>query len=155
MKHTILILAVLLASTFSTHVFASVNTIEGNTNTEFGNYILTPSDDFVVIDNVAYKTWDLTYSANNKNYKVIYSPKKDGECCFVVRNEDFEIKYAKQVNGFGVMLVEPGNRTIKKRAIMNQIEYEKFVSQLVLTTKDKTEEEYLGLVACFMPLLFG
>lgn len=154
-KNTILIFAVLVLTALSTTSFANANTLNGSTLTEFGNYTLTPSENCVVINNVAYKTWDLTYSGNNKKYQVLYSPTADGNCCFLVRGEDFEIQYANQTNGFGVKIVDAGMRSVSKKAVMKQIDYDKFVSQLVLTTKDKSEEEYLGLVACFMPLLFG
>jgi len=36
---------------------------------------------------------------------------------------------------------------------MKEINFEKFSKQMVLTTKDKTVEEYLGLLACYMPQL--
>ena len=155
MKRTILILAVVLLSTISLSSFASVNTLKGSTLTEFGNYTLAPATNMVVIDNVAYKTWTLTYSGTNEKYEVFYAPGEEGQCCFVVRNDKFEIQYAKQGNKFGVKLVDQGKRNLKKKEVMKQIDYDQFVSQLVITTNEKTEEEYLGLVACFMPLLFG
>lgn len=154
MKRTILILAVVLFSTLTLQSFA-VNTLTGSTPTEFGNYTLTPSSNMVVINNVAYKTWDLTYSGNNQKYQVFFAPGENGSCCFTVRNENFEIQYAKQSTGFGVRVVDPEKRMLKKKDVMKQIDYDQFVSQLVLTSNEKTQEEYLGLVACFMPLLFG
>ncbi|MFA9390282.1 MAG: hypothetical protein ACERKD_10760 [Prolixibacteraceae bacterium] len=155
MKRTILILAVVLFTTFSVQSFAAANTLKGSTLSEFGNYSLVPSDQLVVINNVAYKTWDLTYSGTDQKYQVFYAPGNNGECCFTVRSNNFEIQYAKQLNGFGVRVVDPAKRTMKKKDIMKQIEYNQFVSQLVLTPNEKTQEEYLGIVACFMPLLFG
>ena len=155
MKNTILILAVVLFSSLSSVSYAKSNTLEGNTLTDFGKYTITASDQFVVIGNVAYKTWDLSYSGNNNKYQIFYSPGKDGECCFVIRADDFEIQYSKQSSGFGVKLVDADKRTMKKKDVMNKIDYNKFVNQLVLTSNDKSIEEYLGLVACFMPLLFG
>lgn len=154
MKNTILILAVVLFSTISTVSFAS-NQIHGTTHSDFGSYTLTQVDNYVVVNNVAYKAWNLAYSDTNEKYQILYSPQADGNCCFLVRNENFEIMYGNTDNGFGVKLVEPDKRTISKRQIMKQIDYNNFVSQLVITNKQKSEEEYLGLVACFMPLLFS
>lgn len=153
-KNTVLVLAVAVLTSFATSSFA-LTTLEGNSTTDFGKYTLAESENCVVMNNVAYKTWNLTYEGSNETYQVLYSPNADGTCCFLVRNDKFEIKYANEGNGFGVQLVEQGERTIKKKAIMKQINYDNFVSQLILTQKDKTEEEYLGLVASFMPLLFG
>ena len=156
MKNTILILAVVLFSSFASASLATnSDTLEGATLSVFGKYTITPSNQVVVIDNVAYKTWDLNYSGTNKKYQIIYSPGADGNCCFVVRGEGFEIQYAKRVDGFGVKLVDPDKRTLKKKEVMSQIDYDKFVNQTVLTSNEKSVEEYLGLVACFMPLLFG
>ena len=154
MKNTILILTVFVLSSFYLNAQA-VNTLEGNTLTEFGKYTITPSENYVVVDDVAYKTWDLYYAGTQKSYQIIYKPGVNERCCFTIKSDDFEIQYAKQSKGFGVKLVEAGNRTIKKKEIMSKIDYDKFVNQIVLTSKDKTVEEYLGLVACFMPLLFG
>ena len=155
MKRTILILSVVLLSTISLSGLAAVNTLKGSTLTEFGNYTLVPATNVVVIDNVAYKTWQLTYSGTDETYEVFCVPGENGQCCFVVRNDKFEIQYAKQGSKFGVKLVDVGRRNLKKKDVMKQIDYDKFVSQLVITPNEKTEEEYLGLVACFMPLLFG
>lgn len=155
MKRTILIVAIVLLSTVSFSSFAAYNTLKGNTTTKFGSYTLTPATNMVVIDDVAYKTWNLAYSGSQEQYQVIYSPGLNGECCFIVRNDKFEIQYKKQSNKFGVKLVDTDKRTLKKKEVMTQINYDQFVSQLVLTANNKTEEEYLGLVACFMPLLFG
>ena len=154
MKNTVLILAVVIFSSLASLSFASADTLEGATLSNFGEYTIAPSN-YVVIDNVAYKTWDLTYSGTDKKYQIIYSPGEEGNCCFMVRSEGFEIQYAKRSNGFGVKLVDPEKRTVKKKEVMSQIDYSKFVNQTVLTTNDKSVEEYLGLVACFMPLLFG
>lgn len=155
MKNTILIVAIALITLISFSSSAAANSIEGNSLSQFGTYTLTPSGNCIVVDDVAYKTWDLVYSGTDEKYQVLYSPKADGTCCFMVRKDGFEIQYADGVNGFGVKLVDAGSRSIKKREVMKQINYDNFVSQIVLTQKNKTEKEYLGLVACFMPLLFG
>jgi hypothetical protein len=155
MKRTLFILAVVLFSAFSLQSFASVNTLQGSTFTEFGNYTLVPANEVVVINNVAYKKWDLNYSGNQEKFEVLVAPGIDGNCCITVRNEHFEISYANNGSGFGVRLVDTAQRSLTKKEVMKQIDYDKFVSQQVLTTNPKSAEEYLGLVACFMPLLFG
>ena len=72
----------------------------------------------------------------------------------MVRSDNFEIQYAKSDEGFGAKFVDAENRTVKKKDLMKQIDLEKLEMQKVLTNKVKSEEEYLGLVACFMPMLF-
>lgn len=155
MKRITLLLTAVLFCAVTFQSFATSNTLQGSSLTAFGNYTLVPSQNMVVINNVAYKTWDLKYSGTNEHYQVFFAPGENGQCCITVRNDHFEIQYAKEGNSFGVRLADVEKRTMKKKDVMKQIEYEKFVSQLVLTTSNKSTEEYLGLVACFMPLLFG
>lgn len=156
MKSTILILVVAILSSFGTVGYAKDNkTIVGSTMSEFGDYELTPSACCVVIDNVAYKTWELKYTGTDKVYQVIYNPGMKDNCCFTVRGDNFEIQYARQDDGFGARFVDASCRTINKKTILKQIKQNNLESQKVLTSKEKTEDEYLGLVACFMPFLFG
>lgn len=155
MKRTLIILAVVLFSAFSLQSFATASTLQGSTFTDFGNYSLVPSDEVVVIKNVAYKKWNLNYSGNHEQFEVLVAPGIDGSCCITVRNDNFEISYANHANGFGVRLVDPSQRNINKKDVMKKINYEQFVSQQLITSNPKSAEEYLGLVACFMPLLFA
>ncbi|HKK80652.1 MAG TPA: hypothetical protein VJ909_00300 [Prolixibacteraceae bacterium] len=154
MKRVTFLLALVLASMVTMGSFSSVNHLEGDSNTSLGKYTISASDEVVVIDNVAYQTWKLNYENSTEAYCVLYAPGIDGQCCFVVRcGEEFEVQYSKDQNGFGVRLVDPAMRTIKRKEAMKSINMDRFKQQMVLTSKDKTVEEYLGLLACYMPLL--
>jgi len=131
------------------------DSLTGNSQTSFGNYTYSPSSQAVVIDDVAHKTWTLSYSGSDKKFIVFYTPAADGQCCFVVKNDEFEIQYAKTANGFGARLVDASKRSLPKKQVMAQINAIAFEQQKVLTSNPKSEEEYLGLIACFMPLLFN
>ncbi len=152
MKSTIFFLTALLISGAS--VLAS-NILTGSSNTSYGQYTLVQQEQVVVCNNVAYKAWTLKYEGLNKVFTVLYAPGLDGDCCFTVRNENFEIQYANQEGNFGIRLVKPEFRKVNKRDVMKQINNEQFMMQKLLTSNKKTEEEYLGLVACFLPLLFS
>jgi hypothetical protein len=154
MKNTMLFLTVILFTLLSVNSFAGSGKLEGHSNTEFGAYTLTPSNQMVVVDNVAHKTWNLTYSGSDAAYVVFLTPKENGEFTYTVRKDNFEIQYAKSGTNFGVQLVDPSSRTIKKKTIMDQMNYTNFTNQSVITSNEKSQDEYLGLVACFMPLLF-
>lgn len=156
MKNAVFILTLVIFALFSTSGMANTEQLKGNTLSDFGSYTLTESSNVVVINNVAYRAWDLQYSGSSEKFQVLYSPGSDSQCCFMVRNDHFEIQYAKKPGGgFGVELLDSDKRSLKKREVMSMVNYDQFVNQTVLTSKDKTVEEYLGLVACFMPLLFG
>ena len=154
MKNTILTVAVIVLTLIANLANASV-VLTGDTQTSFGKYQVSSSQSSVVINNVAYKTWELTYSGNSQKYIMFCEQGQDGDCCFTVRNENFEIQYAFCDGKFGAKLVDSAMRTIRKKDVMKQINYDKFLSQSVLTSTPKTQEEYLGLIACFMPLLFS
>jgi hypothetical protein len=155
MKNTILLIAVLVATLVFSLKPSKASTLTGESQTMFGNYSLTPSNESVVINSVAYKTWTLTYPNANKSFTVFYVKGIDDCCNFIVRNEKFEIQYSKKDGRFGVKLVDTEMRNLKKKEVLDQIDYSKFVSQQVLTSNKKTQDEYLGLIACFMPLLLS
>jgi hypothetical protein len=152
MKNAILFFAVLLI--IGTSAQAS-NILTGDSNTSYGQYTLVQQENAVVVNNVAYKAWTLKYEGLNKSFTVLYAPALNGNCCFTIRNENFEIQYANQEGNFGVRLVAPDCRKVSKKEVMRQINNEQFMMQSLLTSNMKTEEEYLGLVACFLPLLFS
>jgi hypothetical protein len=152
MKNTIVLTIILLALCVS--VSAST-VLTGSSNTSYGDYKIVKNEQLTVIDNVAYLSWTLNYQGMDKKFTVLYSPGINGQCCFTIRNADFEIIYANVNGKFGARLVEPGKRTISKWKVMQQMNMEQFMMQEVLTSSPKTEEEYLGLVACFLPLLLA
>jgi hypothetical protein len=154
MKNSLVIIATFFVLMICSATILKAATLKGESNTSFGNYELNSSNQAVVINETAYRTWTLSYPGANKSFVVICF-KNDEGCCFIVRNDEFEIQYSNKDGNFGAELVNSEMRTIKKKEIMNQVGYEKFMNQQLLTSNPKTEEEYLGIIACFMPLLFS
>jgi hypothetical protein len=154
MKNIFIALAIALCMLIANFVNAS-ETLSGNSSTKFGTYQLTPSSSLVVVNEVAYKTWDLTYSGTLEKYQLFVITEPDHNCSFIVRNKDFEIKYSVSSNNFGASLVDPVFRTIPRKEILKKVNNLQLQSQEVLNTSPKSEEEYLELIACFMPLLMN
>jgi hypothetical protein len=155
MKNTILIIAVMA---LGLNIYASnpaSNVLVGESSTNFGSYQLTPSENCTVINDVAYKTWSLTYSGTNEDFQVLVSPGINGNCCYIVRSDSFEIEYVKENGKFGVKMVDGFQRQLKRRDVMKRLNYDNYLSQKVLTTKEKTGQECLSLAACFLPLLLS
>jgi hypothetical protein len=155
MKNTIIVIAIVVFTLIARLVNANPVILTGESQTQFGQYKLTPSVNSIVIDDVAYKTWELCYSGCQEKFLLFLTPGEDGNCSFTVRNEKFEIEYASFDEKFGIKWVDQDKRTIKKNEVKKLIKTGSFETQSVLTTNKKTEEEYLGLIACFMPLLFS
>jgi hypothetical protein len=154
MKNIFFILAIVVFSLVANLVNAS-DTLSGNSLSKFGTYQLSPSTNSLVIKDVAYKTWELTYSGTPEKYVLFVVPGENGNCCFNVRGENFEIRYSLTFDNFGAKLIDPEFRTIPRKEIMKKLNNEQLKSQEVITTSPKTETEYLGLIACFMPLLMN
>lgn len=152
MKNIVLVLALLLFSFIFKGVDASV-ILSGDSHTKYGTYQISDSPQSFVLNDIAYKTWELSYSENNEKYIVFTNPGLNGNCCFTVRNDRFEIQYVVNTGKFGVKLVDSEMRTISRKEIMKQMDSDQFASQSLLTSNPKSEEEYLGMIACFMPML--
>ena len=151
MKHKVFIATVLL---FTVSTLWANQKIEGSTHTSYGNYTLTETDNVIIINNVAYKIWDLCYQSCKEKYQILCAPGDTKNCFFIVRGDDFEVQYSSSNKGFGAKLVDKSIRSVKKELVMHKIDQNKLINQGVLTDKNQTPEEYLGLIACFLPLLF-
>jgi len=154
MKNIILVIAIAVFTMVANLVNAS-ETLSGNSFTKFGTYQLTPAANSVVIDDEAFKTWELTYSGTQEKYKVFLVPAVDGSCCFNVKGDGFEVRYALSSGSFGAKLVDLKFKTVSRKELMKKINQSNLLSQEVLSTTKKSEAEYLGLIACFMPLLMN
>jgi hypothetical protein len=153
MKRIVIILALLVATVSMLASNTNEIKLQGESNTEFGAYTITKSEAATVMNNVAYQTWTLKYSNSSEEYCILYAPGLEGNCCFIVRCDDFEVQYSKDEKGFGASLVDFEMRKLSKREVFEKIDKVRLSSQELLTTKDKTVEEYLMLMACYIPQL--
>lgn len=151
MKQKIFIATVLL---FTISTLWANQKIEGNTYTAYGNYTLSETDNVIIINNIAYKTWDLCYQKCKEKYQILCAPSNTKNCYFIVRGENFEIQYSSSNKGFGAEMVDKSLRSVKKELVMHKIDHNKLINQGVLINEVQTTEKYLGLIACYMPLLF-
>jgi hypothetical protein len=154
MKNIIIVIAIAVVTLIANLVNAS-ETLSGNSLTKFGTYQLNPATNSVVIADVAYKTWDLTYSGTQEKYQVFLVPCADGSLCYNVKSNSFEVGYALNSDSFGAKLVDQKFQTVSRKELMKKINQSNLLSQEVLSTTKKSEADYLGLIACFMPLLMN
>lgn len=154
MKNIIIAIAIAVVTLIANFVNAS-ETLSGNTLTKFGSYQLKQSATTVVIDDVAFKTWELTYSDIPEKFVLFAAPENNGTCNYTVRGNGFEIGYKVSYDEFGATLVDTKFKTISRKEIAKRINAEQLKSQELISSEPKTEAEYLGLIACFMPLLMN
>jgi hypothetical protein len=153
MKNIFLMIA-LIAIVLTANFAKASDSLSGNTLTSFGTYQLTPSLKSVVIDNVTYKTWELTYSGSNEKYQLIAVPGKDGKSSYKVLGKNLEIMYKIGSDNFGGNYIEPELRSVPLKTAGKKISEKQLKEQKVNTLPMKPEE-YMGLVACFMPRLIN
>lgn len=126
--------------------------ITGNSLTNFGKYSIVKSELPMVIDNAAVPTYELMYenTANPVRIGVI----KEKKCTtFVVRSDEFEVQYSCNKGVFGVEKMDKKYRVLPEATCDSKFNKVSFYAQRVISQKPKTEEELLGLIACYFPSL--
>lgn len=136
---------------------ASANTkdskaLTGNSLTEFGKYTIMAADEPMVINDEEVKTFDLTYE-NASNPVKIGVVKTEKCMVYLVRSDEFEVEYTCNKGVFGVKKIESKYQTLPKEEIDAKLDRVNYFAQRVICTNKKSEEELLGLIACYFPSL--
>jgi hypothetical protein len=148
----ILTICVALASLGASAKIKDAKALTGNSLTEFGKYTIVASDEPMVINNEAVKTYDLKYE-NTINQVRVGLVQEEQCTIFVVRTDDFEIQYSCNKGVFGVRKIESRFQTLPKEVLDAKLDRVNYFSQRVICTNKKSEEELLGLIACYFPKL--
>ena len=128
--------------------------LTGNSSTDFGKYTITKSDAPMVYKNEVLSTFDLIYenTSNPVRIGVLCENEKENECTtFIVRSDEFEIEYACRKGVFGVKKIEKRFQELPKEEIEMKLNKVSYYSQRVICQNKKSEDELLGLIACYFP----
>jgi hypothetical protein len=80
--------------------------------------------------------------------------KKTKKCRnFIVRTDNFEIEYICNNHVFGVRKVNKDYCAVDASKVNELLDNFQFYAQKVISQNPKTEEELLGLIACYFPSL--
>jgi len=151
-KLFILTICVALVSLGASAKIKEGKALTGNSLTEFGKYTITVSDEPMIIASEAVKTYDLMYENTSNPIRV--GLVKEEQCTtFVVRSGDFEIQYSCNKGVFGVNKIESRFQTLPTEEMDAKLNKVNFFSQRVISANKKSEEELLGLIACYFPVL--
>ncbi|SHE95110.1 hypothetical protein SAMN05444274_10367 [Mariniphaga anaerophila] len=126
--------------------------ITGNSLTDFGKYTITKSETPMVVNELAVTTYELKYenTANPVRIGVV----KEKKCTtFLVKSEQFEVQYSCNKGSFGVQKMDKKYRELPAVACDSKFNKTSFYAQRVICQSLKTEEELLGLIACYFPNL--
>jgi hypothetical protein len=126
--------------------------ITGNSLSEFGKYTIVLSESPMVINNEAITTYELMYenTANPVRIGVVREKKRT---TFIVRSEQFEVQYASDKGIFGVQKMDKKYRELPEATCDSKFNKVSYYAQRVITQNPKSEEELLGLIACYFPTL--
>jgi hypothetical protein len=126
--------------------------ITGMSLSEFGKYSIEMTDAPMKIKGMELKTYELVYENANRSVQIGVLP--ESNCTnFILKTDLFEIEYVCNKGTFGVKKMNRDYANIAKdmnEAVLDKVGY---FSQRVITQNPKTEEELLGLIACYFPNL--
>ncbi len=126
--------------------------ITGKSLSNFGEYSISKSGQAMVIKGEELKTYELAYENTDNTVQIGVIPEKN--CTnFILKTDKFEIEYVCNKGVFGVKKIRKAYMDIPKdmnEAVLDKVGY---YSQRVITQNPKTEEELLGLIACYFPSL--
>jgi hypothetical protein len=147
-----LMIWLLLVSLFATAKEKGTSLISGQSLTELGQYSIRTSTEAMTVGNEMLKTYELNYT--NSDSPVLIGVKKTKKCMnFIVRTDNFEIEYVCNKNVFGVKRIDKENQTVSSAVINEMLDNAEFYSQRVISQYPKSEDELLGLIACYFPSL--
>lgn len=130
----------------------STSLLSGQSLTELGQYTIQSAENDITVNGEALKTYELTYS--NSDSPVLIGVKKTKKCMnFIVRTDNFEVEYVCNKHVFGVKRINKAYQTVNSDLVSEMMNNAQFYTQRVISQNPKTEEELLGLIACYFPSL--
>jgi len=124
----------------------------GNSMSEMGNYSLMLSEEPMLYDDQVLETYDLVYENATQPIKIAVLNEKKCKT-FIVRSDEFEVQYTCNKGSFGVKKLEKRFREIPEEEMNLKLNRVGYYSQRIICTGQKTNDDYLGLIACYLPEL--
>ncbi len=156
MKTRLLILTICIAvlSMGATAKIKDGKALKGTSLTDFGDYTIVKSETPMFIKNEAIPTYNLTYENSKAEVKIGLVKEKEKDCTkFIVRTDEFEVQYTCLKGVFGVQKIEKKYQELSKEEMEAKLDRVAYFSQRVICQNKKSEDELLGLIACYFPNL--
>ena len=151
-KTIILVLCTALLSMGANAKIKDGKAMTGSSLTDFGKYTIVKSADPIVVNGEELKTYDLMYENTSNTVRVGVLQEK--KCTsFIVKSDVFEVQYVCNKGVFGVKKIEPRFQELPKEANEAKLDRVSYYAQRVICQNNKTEDELLGLIACYFPNL--
>lgn len=126
--------------------------LTGNSLTDFGKYTVVKSENPMVVNGEVLETYDLTYE--NTNHPIRIGLLCEKKCTnFIVRSDEFEVQYMCNKGVFGVKKIDKKFQQLPDESNLAKMNKVSYYSQRVICSNPKTQDELLGLIACYFPNL--
>lgn len=151
-KLFILTICMALVSLGTTAKIKDGQSLTGNSLTEFGKYTIVKSDAPMVVGKEVLETYELTYENTDAPIRVGLLKEKDCTT-YVVRSDEFEILYTCKNHVFGVKKMDKKLQQLPKEEMDAKLNKVSYYAQRVICQNKKSNDELLGLIACYFPNL--
>ncbi len=154
MKTKLLILTICMAlvSLGTSAKIKDGKALTGNSLSDFGKYTIVKSDAPMVVKNEVLETYDLTYERTSDPVRIGLLKEKDCTT-FIVRSDEFEVCYTCVKGVFGVKKLDKKLQELPKEEMDAKLNKVSYYAQRVICQNKKSEDELLGLIACYFPSL--
>jgi len=126
--------------------------LTGNSLTDFGKYKIVKSEAPMVIEDKVLETYDLSYELTSDPIRIGLIKEKNCTT-FIVRSDEFEMAYTCNKGVFGVKRVDKKYQEIPKEEMDAKLNKVSYYAQRVICQNKKSDDELLGLIACYFPNL--
>lgn len=152
MKTKLVLLAVCVAllSVAANAKISDGKTKTGHSSSDFGQYTLKKSEAPVIYNNKVLETYDLSYENNSNQLKIAVVEEKKCKI-FLVRSDEFEVQYTCTNGVFGVKKIEKRFQELPDQEVNLKLDRVGYYAQRVICQGKKSTDEYLGLIACYLP----
>ncbi len=96
------------------------------------------------------KVYFLKSDVLNQKYSVEVNHFENGSD-YVVKAADFEVLYRLRGDKFGVCYVNDANAEVGKDTMYSKLNRKNFLYQKLITSNPKSEEQYVQLIAAYLP----
>jgi hypothetical protein len=127
--------------------------LTGKSLTNFGKYTIVVSDAPMVVDNEVLPTFDLMYENTSAPIRIGVLREKKNCTTFLLKSDEFEVQYSCKNNVFGVQKMDKKYCDLPQEATLSKLDKVSYYSQRIICQNPKSQDELLGLIACYFPSL--
>ena len=154
-KLIILVFAVALLGIEASAKIKEGKALSGNSLTDFGKYTIENASQPLSVNGEEVPTFNLMYENTRRPIQIGVVSTKEKCTNFIVKCAEFEVEYVCNQGIFGVKKISKEFRELPVEAIEAKLNRVSYFAQRVISQNPKSQEELLGLIACYFPNLIN